>query len=210
MSIETIDPKEMREAARAGTLSDEEVDPKQIYSSATGEKLQYGNDDPNVLGPDNPPPVVQARAFRDPHKYPMYPSQVFQAEMEWVLPLAKYLAEHCVVDLIDETSYNKLQKEIRQQFLFCVLDISDLAIHENVATWPGIRIWCKMVPVVEVMCRLDLALNIVTVPYVRVWMQSQKAHAKIGDKTGMKHHTREDVARIVPNYLAQEGIWRPQ
>lgn len=191
-------------------LPGEPIDRSQIYD-VNGNKLQYGNTDPNVLGPDDNIPVVmkqQTSSLRDRSLYsPLLPPELFAAEATYVLPFANFVAEELVnVNLIDERTYRKLQVQLKQRSIFCVLDISDATVVDRVVTWKGLRLICKDFEVASVTFCLDLASRVCLTRSVRLWLSAKGSYANVGNPSGLVDLGINKAATIIENYLQAERI----
>jgi len=191
---------------KTATHSDEAVDPQSVVD-LQGRPLQYGNTDPNIIGPDDRVPDLLGKSLRDRSKYSeLLPQDLFTAEERWVLPFAVSIATILEVDLIDETTYAKIQKQLKEQFIFCVIDLSNPKIQDGIITWAGLKIWCKEVPVCEVMFHLDTKQELVFIRHIRLWEKARQGHVNVGDPNGLRALTREQGATIISNWLANEQI----
>lgn len=191
-------------------MPSEPIDRSQIYD-VKGNKLQYGNTDPNVLGPDDNIPIImkqQSASLRDRSLYSaLLPNELFAAEATYVLPFANFVAEELVnVNLIDELTYRKLQIQLKQRSIFCVLDISDATIVDRVVTWKGLRLICKDFEVASVTFCLDLASRVCLTRSVRLWLSAKGAYANVGDPSGLRDLGINKAATIIENYLQAERI----
>lgn len=190
-------------------LPNETIDRSQIYD-VHGNKLRYGNDDPNVLGPDDNIPLVKQNyaAIRDRSLYsPLLPNELFAAEATYVLPFANFVAEEIVnVNLIDELTYRKLQVQLKQRSIFCVLDISDATVVDRRVTWKGLRLICKEFEVASVTFCLDLASRVCLTRSVRLWLSAREQYTNLGDPSGLVDLGINKAATIIENYLQAERI----
>lgn len=200
-------------SATAERLPGMQIDRSKIVD-VYGNPLKYGKDpaDTTILGPDDAvPAVTQGIApgtLRDHSLYPsLFPAALFLAEERYVLPMASFVAQNIVdVDLIDEKTYAKLQKQLRERSIFCVLDISSPIVHDGKVRWPGFRILCKEFEVAAVNFQLDVALNLTITTHVRLWESKNQRYANVGDQSYLKDLTREKAAGLLDNYLYQEEI----
>jgi len=209
---EELDPIEALKAIHEKQIQVEEetppIDPHSIVD-VNGNPLKYGNDDPNVIGPDDAPPVLES-SFRQRRLYPEhYPEALFLMEENWVLPMAAYLTEHVLGldQLIDETSYRKVQLQLRQRYIFSVIDLSDIVVRDGVVTWEGYKIWCKQWMLASITFRLDIRLNLPSIQSIKLWRSKPEKYVHVGDPQGTKMLTREEAVTVITNYIAMEGIF---
>ncbi len=217
--FEKIDPNVRSDVAEMPNLSNAQkvpgvtIDRSKIVD-VYGNPLKYGKDpnDTHILGPDDiVPEMTQASTpghLRDHTLYPsIFPTALFIAEEHYVLPLAVFVAKDIVdVGLIDEKTYSKLQKQLRERSIFCVLDISTPVVHSGIVQWPGFRILCKEFEVAAVNFKLDLSANSTITTHVRLWESKNQRYTNIGDHNLMVDLTREKAATLLDNYLYQEQI----
>lgn len=182
--------------------------PEHPLYDATGQPIKVGNQDPNIIGPDDKVNQLQTTNLRNKNLYSKnYPPLLFQAEEQFVLPLAAHVAQQiCQVDLIDELTYAKILLQLKQNNLMAVLDISTPSIQNNVVVWEGFKLMCKDFKLVGVTFRLDMSLPIVTIPYIKVWQNAANQYACVGDPSMIRDLPREQVATIIANYLRAEGV----
>lgn len=190
-------------------LSNEPIDRSTIVD-VNGNPLQYGNTDPNVLTTDDTIPTMSAGSKRDRSRYsPLYPAELFEAEERYVMPFALFVAEQIVgVDLLPETTYNTLLRQLKQQTILCVLDITEPEIDGNQRTvvWRGLRIWCKEVEIVGVRFKLDLNSKVCITHSLRFWQKKTQGYMNYGDASGLTDMTRERAAGYIAQYLSAERI----
>jgi len=206
-------PAEIPSLAAADKRPDVQIDRSKIVD-VYGNPLKYGKDpnDRSILGPDDDIPAVKQDlppgSLRDRSLYPsLFPATLFLAEERYVLPMAQYVANSIVdVDLIDEKTYAKLQPQLKERSIFCVLDISAPEVHSGMVRWPGFRVVCKQFDVATVYFQLDLGLNLTITTHVRVWESQTQRYMNLGDRSFLKDLTREKAAEIIDNYLVREGI----
>jgi hypothetical protein len=197
-------------------MSDEkQKKPPIIYSAATGLPLEYGSKDPNILDPEEIPIMASPKTqltepLRQRSLYPLIPEACFTAEQFWLLPCAIYVAEHLVggCDLIDERTYNKIQKELRAQNLFCVMNFAGHQIVDGKARWQAFQLICKNYVLVGFNLVVDLRdtnpQTHVGIESIDLWVKAAGKHVRV-QKPGVMI-PRNDAVMIVHNYFIKEGI----
>lgn len=217
--FEKIDPNarpdvaEMPDLSTAQKVPGVQIDRSKILD-VYGNPLQYGKNpnDTHILGPDDAVPTVTRApapgSLRDHTLYPsIFPAALFLAEERYVVPFGMYVAKEIVdVDLIDEMTYQKLQKQIRERSIFCVLDISTPVVHSGMVQWPGFRIMCKEFEVAAVNFKLNVSTGTTITTHVRLWESKHQRYTNLGDQHLIVDLTREKAATILDNYLYQEQI----
>lgn len=220
--FERIDPKKFKQAGVV-TKNERPVnfknDPEfgQILG-ADGKPLVTGNTDPNVIGPDDsipnladPSNQIQG-SLRNRNLYgSYYPEELFLAEKHWCLPFCVYVAEHMIkaVELIDELHYNKIQRQLKDQMVFCVMDLSQIHIDDERIAWEGFKIIAKHTIIVGVNFVIrrrerDPAKRI-GISHLRVWQSKTQGYALINaGPEGLI--TREQASNAIATYFQRENI----
>lgn len=167
-----------------------------------GNPIAHGNTNPDVLGPDD---AVEF-SFRPDTAFPDVPVQVKNAEIRFILPLAKFLASSLNITVIDETAYDKILPALKQRSLFVALNLYKVQIHDGVATWFGLVMPCKQHWVVLVQFKLKLSTEQIGISQIRLWSATHKQYFITGDKDLGRFYTREEAGAKILNYLKAEGI----
>lgn len=173
-----------------------------VIYDMNGDPIQTGNTDPNVIGPDDTPEF----SYRPDNAYPNLPQQVKKAEHQYVLPLAKFVADSIGITVIDDYAYNRVLKALQSRSLFVVMNLYKTVVRDGVAIWFGLVLMCKRHPVVMVQFKEKLATEQVGISLVRCWSAREKKYFIFGDKEGRKFLSREETAALILNYLEKEGI----
>ena len=176
------------------------IDPM-LYGT-DGKPLKYGNDDPNIVGPDSDVSFT-SRASDD---YPDLPRQVKDAEIKFLLPMANHLSSRIGITIIDDISYSKALEALRSRFLFVVLYLNGVRISDGIASWMGIVLMCKRHPVVTVQVKLRIGTGQIGIHRIKTWEKSGKHYLMHGDRSGGSFLSREEATALVFNYLNVEGI----
>ena len=173
-----------------------------IYDSRTGKPIQYGNDDPNVIGADS---HVDFHVRSDAD-YPDLPQAVKDAEVRFLLPMAKHIASRLGITVMDEISYEKTLDPIRSRFLFVVMNLKGVTISDGVASWIGVVLMCKRHPIATVQVKLKLSTGQIGIYRVKLWEKKGTRYLMHGDRTGNSFMSREETLALVLNYLNTEGV----
>lgn len=177
------------------------IDPV-IYDSMTGKPLQYGNTDPNVIGADS---HVDFHVRSD-SDYPDLPQAVKDAEIKFLLPMAKHIASSLGITVMDEISYSKTLDPLRSRFLFVVMNLKGVTISDGVASWIGIVLMCKRHPIATVQVKMKLSTGQIGIHRVKTWEKKGNRYLMHGDRTGSSFMSREETLALLLNYLNTEGV----
>jgi len=177
------------------------VDPV-IYDPTTGKPVEYGNSDPNSIGADD---KVEFH-IRSDSDYPDLPHEVRDAEIKYILPVARHIADQIGITVIDEFSYEKMIDALRSRFLFVVINLRGVRISDGIASWIGIVIMCKKHPVVTVQLKMRLATRQIGIYRVKTWEKAGKRYVMHGDQSGASFLSREEATALIFNYLNTEGV----
>lgn len=176
------------------------IDP--VIYDLEGNQIQRGVTDPNVIGPDDRPEF----SYRPDSAYPKLPQEVKKAEHQYILPMAKFLADSIGITVIDDHAYNRVLKALQSRSLFVVLNLYKAQVRDGVATWFGLVLMCRRHPVVMVRFHEKLSTEQVGIPSLRVWSSKEQKYFIYGDREGRKFTSREVSSSIILNYLREEGI----
>jgi hypothetical protein len=188
---------------RDGDISSDpkvQIDP--VLYDFEGKKVQRGNADPGVIGPDDNPEF----SFRPDTSYPDLPSQVRKAEHQYVLPLAKFIADSIGITVIDDYAYNKVLPALQSRSLFVVLNLYKTVVDDGIATWFGLVLMCRRHPVALVQFKERLSTEQVGISLVKCWSAAGQKYFLFGDREGRKFLSREETSAVLLNYLKREGI----
>lgn len=176
------------------------IDP--VIYDLEGNQIQRGVTNPDVIGPDDRPEF----SYRPDTAYPKLPAQVKKAEHQYILPLAKFLADSIGITVIDDHAYDRVLKALQSRSLFVVLNLYKAQVRDGVATWFGLVLMCRRHPVVMVRFQEKLSTEQVGIPSLRCWSSKEQKYYVFGDREGRRFLPREEVSAIILNYLRQEGI----
>lgn len=176
------------------------IDP--VLYDFDGNPLQRGNSDPSVVGPDDNPEF----SYRPDSAYPKLPKEVKKAEHQYILPMAKFIADSIGITVIDDHAYDRVLKALQSRSLFVVLNLYKAQVRDGEVTWFGLVLMCRRHPVVMVRFQERLATEQVGIPSLRVWSSKEQKYFVYGDKEGRKFISREVSSAIILNYLREEGI----
>lgn len=182
-------------------------DPQAVVDTASlydfeGNPIQFGNTDPNIIGPDD----TAEFSYRTDKDYPDVPLAVKNAEVSFVLPVAKFLASSVNITVIDETLYGKILEALKTRSLFVMMNLHGVKIQEGIARWYGLILVCKRHPVVMVQFKLKLQTDQIGISLVKLWQSAHQRYVKYGDPEGRRLLTREEVSALIVDYLKKEGI----
>lgn len=188
---------------RSGQLS---KDPQarldsQIYDPITQSPILMGNTDPNIIGPDD----TYDFSFRGPEAYPGVPPVVKTAEIRFVLPMAKFMADTIGITVLDETAYERVLQALRARSLFVLLNIHNTRVADGIASWFGLILVCKRHPVAMVRFKMRLATEQIGIDQIRLWEKSGERYLIHRSSDG-GFYSREEASALVLNYLKSEGI----
>lgn len=201
---EVVSPsKTVAAMVRDGDISsDPKVQLDPVLYDFEGNKVQRGSSDPGVIGPDDNPEF----SFRPDTSYPDLPSQVKKAEHQYVLPVAKFIADSIGITVIDDYAYNKVLPALQSRSLFVVLNLYKTVIDDGIATWFGLVLMCRRHPVALVQFKERLSTEQVGISLIKCWSATEQKYFLFGDREGRKFLSREETSAILLNYLKREGI----
>lgn len=176
------------------------LDP-QIYDPVTQKPILMGNSDPNIIGPDD----TYEFSFRSPDAYPDVPLPVKTAEIRFVLPMAKFVADSIGITVIDETAYERVLQALRDRSLFVLLNIHKTKVADGVASWFGLILVCKRHPLVMVRFKMRIATEQVGIDQIRLWEKSGERYVVHRDPNN-GFYSREEASALILNYLKAEGV----
>lgn len=176
------------------------LDP-QIYDPVTQKPILMGNSDPNIIGPDD----TYEFSFRSPDAYPDVPPPVKTAEIRFVLPMAKFVADSIGITVIDETAYERVLQALRDRSLFVLLNIHKTKVADGVASWFGLILVCKRHPLVMVRFKMRIATEQVGIDQIRLWEKSGERYVVHRDPNN-GFYSREEASALILNYLKAEGV----
>jgi hypothetical protein len=167
-----------------------------------GNAIVHGNTNPNIIGPDD---KVEF-SFRPDTAFPDVPPQVKNAEIRFILPMARFLASSLNITVIDETAYDRILPALKQRSLFVALNLYKVQIADGVATWFGLVMPCKQHWVVLVQFKMKLSTEQIGISQVRLWSAAYKQYFVSGERDLGRFYTREEASAKILNYLKVEGI----
>lgn len=174
-------------------------DPR-IYDPATNQPIPMGNSDPNIIGPDD----HYEFSFRKPDQYPDVPPQVKTAEVRFILPMAKFIADTINITVIDESAYERILEALRARSLFVLLNVHKTKVSDGTASWFGLILICKRHPVVMVGFKLRIGNELIGISQIRLWDSANERYVIHRHNEGF--YSREEASATILNYLKAEGI----
>jgi len=174
---------------------------KVIYDPSTNQPVQMGNTDPNVIGPDD----HVEYSYRPDSAYPDVPTQVKDAEVKFILPLAQLLANTIGIAVIDETMYEKIIQPLRSRSLFVVLNLHKVKVHDGIASWYGLVLMCKRHFLTFVRFKTRLSTGQIIIDEIRLWRKNGETYVRHAPPNG-KFFSREEASVLILNYLRDEGV----
>jgi hypothetical protein len=168
-----------------------------------GNPIKYGKD-PNdpTLGPDDNPKFEMRKA----DDYPNVPPQVKQAEIQYILPMANFLAQSLGINLIDEKLYTKILDPLRQRSLMVLLNLERMQLQDGVAAWYGLIMMCKKHPLVMTKFKLHLGTGRIGIASLRLWSKADQKYIVYGDREQKTFLDRQKTAVQILDYLKMEGV----
>jgi hypothetical protein len=188
---------------RSGRLAQDpsaRLDP-QIYDPVTQQPIMMGNSDPNIIGPDD----TYEFQFRGPQAYPNVPPQVKTAEVRFILPMAKFIADTIGITVIDESAYERILQAVRARSLFVLLNIHKTKIADGIASWFGLILMCKRHPLVMVRFKMRLSTEQIGIDQIRLWEKAEERYVVHREPDGA-FYSREEGSALILNYLKTEGV----
>lgn len=189
--------------ARSGRMSSDPsvpIDPV-IYDPDTHQPIQVGNTDPNVIGADD----HYEFSFRKPEAYPEVPPQVKTAEIRFILPMAKFIAETIGITVLDESAYERVLEALRTRSLFVLLNIHKTKISDGIASWFGLILMCKRHPIAMVRFKMKLGNETIGIDQLRFWEKANERYLVHRQEDG-SFFSREEASASILNYLKSEGV----
>jgi hypothetical protein len=168
----------------------------------SGKPIKYGNYDPNIISVDDSPKFE----MRQPSDYPEVPNEVKKSEIQYILPMANFIAQSLGISIIEEKSYEKVLEQLKQRSLFVIMNLAGVKINQGVAEWFGLILMCKKHAVTMVKFKLQLSTGKIGISQCRIWQTALQKYIILGDSTGKKLLNREETASQILNYLKIEGI----
>jgi len=188
---------------RSGQLAQDpaaKLDSK-IYNPDTGEAILVGNTDPDIIGPDD----NYEFSFRKPEAYPEVPPPVKTAEIRFILPMAKFIADTIGITVIDESAYERVLQALRDRSLFVLLNIHKTRISDGAASWFGLILMCKRHPLVMVRFKMRLGNEVIGIDQIRFWEKANERYL-VHRESEKGFFSREEASAMILNYLKTEGV----
>lgn len=179
------------------------VHPSQMVD-IDGKPIRYGKDpnDTETIGIDDSP-QFEMRNFDD---YPDVPMEAKKAEIQYIVPMANFLAQSLGINLIDEKMYEKVLGAVKSISLFVLINMAQLVVRNGVAEWFGLIITCKKQPIVLTKFKLQVSTGKIGITQIRFWNSSTLQYVVYGDKEQRKFLNREEVTAQILEYLKREGV----
>lgn len=176
------------------------LDPR-ILDLETNQPVAVGNSDPNIIGPDD----TYDFSFRRPEAYPDVPPSVKTAEVRFILPMAKHIADTIGITVLDESAYDRVLQALRDRSLFVLMNIHKTRVSDGVASWFGLILVCKRHPLIMVRFKLRLGNEQIGIDQVRLWESAKERYLVYREANG-GFFSREEASAMILNYLKTEGV----
>ena len=191
---------DMLDAGRLSKDPSARID-RTLYDPTTNKPIDMGNTDPAVIGPDD----HIEYSYRNESAYPEVPTQVKNAEVKFILPLAQFLANTIGITVIDETLYEKIILPLRSRSLFVVLNMHKVKVVDGIASWYGLVLMCKRHFLTFVRFKMKLSTEQILIDEIRLWRRDVETYVRHAPTNG-KFFSREEASALILNYLKEEGV----
>ncbi len=168
-----------------------------------GTRVNVGhNPDPTIIGPDD----YAAYEHRKPHELNGVPQALLDAEVKYLLPIARGLAEAIGIDCLQEVQYGNVLEQLRERSVFIVLNVLHNQIDAGIANYHGLIIMCKRHVLVRVACKVHISTGRFGISQVHTWHRDVThkdggIYMIHGDREGRKPIAHETILPLILDYL---------